>query len=343
MIYNFNQRTVYQLGKEAGVEQFTIGIDVGGTKTAYGVFDPRRNIIRSLSHPSNAECSPEEFFDQIAVNIKDLTAACNVKKEALLGIGLGMPSFILYEEGYIIKTSNLVRIKEFPARSYLSQKLGDIPVILDNDSRAAAIAEYRYGAGRGYDMMFYCPISTGISSALIINGKPFRGSYGWAGESGHMIATPGEGIECGCGNRGCYMSWCSGSMIVKHIKQWVAAGEKTVMTDIAGGVDNIDSIILEKAFDMGDAMAVRAFNQMVHWLAVWFFNLYVSCNVKCFVVGGGMVKMGEKLLGPIRKAFDTYNHDERPVHFKVAECGEHCGVLGAAELVCYAMRGEDEC
>jgi glucokinase len=315
------------------MKQYIIGIDVGGTKTAYGLFDEKMNIVRSMAHPSNAEYTPEAFFDLIAANVKELIASCQLKKEDLLGIGLGMPSFILYEEGYIIKTSNLVKIKDFPARSYLSKKLDFIPVILDNDARAAGMAEYRFGAGRGFDKMLFCPLSTGISSALFINGQPFRGTYGWAGESGHMIATPGEGIECGCGNRGCYMSWCSGSMIVQHIRNWIALGEKTVMAEMAGGVEKIDSIILEKAADAGDAMAVKALNQMIHWLGVWFFNLYVSYNVNCFVMGGGLVNMGDKLLVPVRKAFDSYNHEERPVYFKTAECGTHCGVLGTAELV----------
>ena len=323
------------------MKQWVIGIDVGGTKTAYGVLDSGKNLVRSLTHSSNAECSPEAFFDQIAVNVRELMAACGVTHKNLLGIGLGMPSFILYDEGFIVKTSNLVRIQNFPARSYLSERLGGLPVILDNDARAAGMSEYRYGAGRGFDSMLYCPMSTGIASALIIGGKPFRGSYGWAGESGHMIATPGEGIECGCGNRGCYMSWCSGSMIVKHIKQWIAAGEPTIMTELAGGIEHIDSIILEKAFDAGDAMAIKAFNQMVHWFGVWFFNLYVTFNVNCFVMGGGLVNMGEKFLGPIRRTFDQYNHDERPVYFKTAECREHCGVLGAAELVYGAVSPED--
>ncbi|MDR0476195.1 MAG: ROK family protein, partial [Treponema sp.] len=163
--------------------------------------------------------------------------------------------------------------------------------------------------------------------------KPFRGTYGWAGESGHMIATPGEGIECGCGNRGCFMSWCSGSMIVRHIGNWIESGEKTIMAELAGGVDKIDVIILEKAYDQGDAMAVKALNQMTHWLGVWFFNLYVFCNVNCFVMGGGLLKMGEKLLAPLRRTFNELNHDERPVYFKIAECGEDCGIIGAAELV----------
>ena len=210
-------------------------------------------------------------------------------------------------------------------------------MVLDNDARAAGMAEYRYGAGRGFDKMFYCPISTGISSSLFISGKPFRGSYGWAGESGHMIATPGEGIECGCGNRGCYMSWCSGSMIIKHIRNWIAGGEKSIMTGLAGGKENIDSIILEKAIDQEDPLAIRALNQMVHWLGVWFYNLYVSFNVNCFVLGGGLVKMGEKLLDPVQQIFDNLNHDECHVYFKIAECGDNGGTLGAAELLINAM------
>jgi glucokinase len=315
------------------MEQYTIGIDVGGTKTAYGVFDREKNLVRRLNHKSEKDHCPEDFFDRIAANVKELMAACQIQKENLLGIGLGMPSFILYDEGYIIKTSNLVKIKNFPARSYLSQKLEGIPVILDNDARAAGLAECRYGAGKGFDKVLFCPISTGISSSLFIGGKPFRGSYGWAGESGHMIATPGEGIECGCGNRGCFMSWSSGSMIIAHIKNWIAAGEKTIMAELAGGIDKIDSLILEKAYERGDALAAKALNQMIHWLGVWFFNLYLCFNVNCFVMGGGLLNMGEKLLGPVRRVFDDLNHDERPVYFKIAKCGEDCGILGAAELV----------
>ena len=317
--------------------QYTIGIDVGGTKTAYGVFDGEKKLVQRLNHPSNADYSPEEFFGQIASNAKDLMAACRIQKEDILGIGLGMPSFIVYDEGYIVKTSNLTKIKNFPARSWLSQKLGGMPIILDNDGRAAGLAEQRHGAGIGFDKMFYCPLSTGISSALLIDGKPFRGTYGWAGETGHMIATPGEGLECGCGNRGCYMSWCSGSMIVKHIVNWIAAGEKTIMAELAGSADKIDSFILEKAYDQGDVMAAKALNQMTKWLGVWFFNLYVSFNVNCFVMGGGLVNMGEKFLGPIRRIFDELNHDEHPVFFKTAKCVEDCGVLGAAELVYCVM------
>jgi glucokinase len=315
------------------MRDLVIGIDVGGTKTAVGLFDEKRRLLAEYNSPSDSELSPEAFFDVLAGETQHLLDKAGKSIEQLQGIGLAMPSFVLFEKGYIVKTSNLVRIKDFPAKSYLSEKFPAVPIILDNDAHAAALAEHSIGAGRGFKHMFYCPVSTGLSSAMIINGELFRGSYGWAGESGHMIATPGEGLLCGCGNQGCYMSWCSGSMIVKHIQGWIAEGEKTVMIELAGGEEHINCQHLAEALDQGDPMAIRALNQMTKYLGMWFFNLYVTVNINCFVLGGGLLKMGEKLLGPIRRVFDEYNHNDMQVYFKTAELGDRVGVIGAAELV----------
>ncbi|MDR1948838.1 MAG: ROK family protein [Spirochaetaceae bacterium] len=327
---------------------YVIGLDVGGTKIACGLFDRERRLVAERRLPSNPGAGPAEFFDGLAGEIQGLLDAAKIPREGLRGIGLGMPSFILFEKGYIVKTSNLVNIRDFPARDYLSGRLGGIPVFLDNDARTAALAESRFGAGRGFPHMLYCPVSTGISSGIVIDGKLFRGSYGWSGESGHMIATPGEGLLCGCGNRGCYMSWCSGSMIVKHIRQWIAAGEPTLMTELAGGAENIECRHLEAAWNRGDALAVRALNQMARYLGLWFFNLYVTFNINCLVLGGGLLNLGEGLLGPVRRIFDEYNRagypeassgeagsraGDMPVYFKTAELGDQAGMIGAAELI----------
>jgi glucokinase len=323
------------------MDQFTIGIDVGGTKVAYGLFDGQKQIIQRMSHPSNTVCSAGEFFDQITGNIAKLMNENHVAKKNLRGVGIGAPSFILFEEGRIIKTSNLTNIRDFPARAYLMEKLGGVRVILDNDAHAAAIAEHRYGAGRGFDNMLYCPVSTGISSAIIINGKIFRGRYGWSGESGHMIATPDDGVDCGCGNRGCYMSWTSGSMIIKHIKKWMEAGETSNITEFAGG-EELNCNHLAEAFNAGDALAHRAVAQMVKYLGVWAFNLYVTLNINCFVFGGGLLKLFRdlvidgkpgSLLDAMKVEFDGYNKNAMPVYFREAELGDDFGIIGAAELL----------
>ncbi|MDR1596128.1 MAG: ROK family protein [Treponema sp.] len=315
------------------MEYGIIGIDVGGTKKAYGLFDENKRLLAERRTSSNPDISPEDFFDSIMDDIQKLLDDESVSRDRLRGIGLAMPSFILFEKGHIVKTSNLVKLRDFPARAYISEKFSGIPIILDNDAHAAALAEHSMGAGQGFEHMFYCPVSTGIASAMIIGGKLFRGSYGWAGEGGHMIATPGEGLLCGCGNRGCFMSWCSGSMIVKHIQNWIEGGEKTLMTDLAGGAEHITCRHLETAYDRGDAMAIRALDQMARYLGLWFFNLYVSLNINCFILGGGLLKMGDKLLAPVRRIFDGYNRNDMPVYIKTAELGDRAGIIGAAELI----------
>ncbi|MDR2630524.1 MAG: ROK family protein [Spirochaetaceae bacterium] len=312
---------------------YVMGIDVGGTKIACGLFDEKKTLVAQRRCPSDPALPPEAFFDGLIREVHTLLDEQSLDLDALRGIGLGMPSFILFEQGHIVKTSNLVNIRDFPAKTYLTERLPGMPIVLDNDAHVAALAENRFGAGRGFKNMLYCPISTGIATGIIINGKLFRGTYGWAGETGHMIATPGEGLVCGCGNQGCFMSWCSGSMIIKHIQSWIAQGAKTLMTDLAGDAAKIDCFYLEMAYDRGDPLAQRALDQMARYLGLWFFNLYMTFNIDCFVLGGGLLKMGEKLLDPVRRIFDSYNRNEKPVYFKPAELEDRFGIIGAAELI----------
>jgi len=327
------------------MDYYSIGIDIGGTTAAYGLLNDKRQIVYRKKHPSNSNCPPGEFFDEVAENINDILRDNKIGKENLKGVGIGMPSFILFEEGLIIKTVNLTNIHDFPARDYLIKKLGGIPVVMGNDAHAAAIAEHRYGAGRGFNNMLYCPVGTGISSGIIINGSLFRGSYGWAGESGHMILTPDDGVMCGCGNEGCFMSWTSGSMIIRHIEKWMEAGEKSIITGIAGS-EKLNCSHLAAAYNSGDLLARRAIAQMVKLLGVWTYNLYTTLNINCFVFGGGLIKMFEELndsssdglLAAIKEAFNKYNKNSMPVYFKEAELsdslsGDDFGIIGAAELL----------
>ena len=316
------------------MSRYIIGIDVGGTKTAYGVFDEHKNLIATRRHLSDSALEPEPFFDGIVATIFSLCEEQGISIADLCGVGIGMPSFILFEEGRIVKTVNLTRLKDFPARAYLMKKLGgNIRVILDNDSHTGALAEYRRGAGRGFQHMLYCPVSTGISSGIIIDGKLFHGQYGWSGESGHMIVTPGEGIECGCGNKGCLMSWCSGSMIIKHVRNWIAEGQDTLMVDLVDDPAQLTTLHISEAYLRNDPMAIRAVEQMAKYMAIWIYNLYVTLNINCFVFGGGLLNMSVNLLERTREIFDGYNRNNMPVYFKTAELGDHFGIIGAAELL----------
>ena len=312
---------------------YTAGVDVGGTKVAYGLFDNGKALISKRAHSTEQGLSPAEFLRGVADQLRVLCEDQGVDPESLNGVGLGLPCFIRQPDGHIIKSSNIPTLRDFPARGFLEDMLG-IHIELGNDTHAAGLAENRQGAGRGHEYMLYCSVSSGISSAPILNGKLFRGSYGFAGESGHMVVTPGEGITCACGKQGCFMSWCSGHMIAQHIQRWISQGGETIMLDMADGDPmKITAHELKRAWEMGDDMAARAVDQMQKYLSLWFFDLYVFTNINCFVLGGGLLKMGSSFWDEVERRFRALDDGGSPVFFKRAELGDDTGIIGANELL----------
>ena len=306
---------------------FRIGIDAGGTKVAYGLFDQKNNLVGRRQHPTPADADGPQFSDLIIENCRALLQEQNLKIDDLRGIGVCMPSFILFDEGYICMTSAMENIRDFAMRDYLTQRL-PVSIVLDNDSNCAALAEYRFGAGRGSRHMVYMSASTGIGSGLIINGELFRGSYGWAGETGHMLITPDEGLECGCRNRGCFMSWAGG----RYIPDRVLRKAKDFETKMNLAV-RTDGIALLQACRDGDPLALAVLDEMAHYLGVCLFNIYQMLNINLFVFGGGLTHFGPLLFDRVRAEFDRYNHIPQPVEFRFAELKQDFGIIGAAELV----------
>jgi glucokinase len=307
--------------------RYRIGVDAGGTKVAYGLFDEGDRLVDRSQHPTVIEADGPAFSDQMIEAIARLMEKNGLRPRDMLGIGVCMPSFILFDEGYVCMTSAMVNIRDFAMRDYLQSRLL-MPVILDNDSNVAALAEHRFGAGRGSRHMVYMAVSTGIGSGLILNGELFRGSYGWAGESGHMLITPGEGVVCGCENAGCFMSWASGRFVPQQICR-MAEGCRTAMCLD----ESLDCVELRRACEAGDELALRVLRQMAHYLSVCVFNIYQLLNVNLFVFGGGLTNFGGMLFDPVREEFDRYNHIPKPVHFRFAELKQDFGIIGAAELV----------
>ena len=309
-------------------KNYRIGIDAGGTKVAYGLFDREGNLLERFQHPSDTEADGPAFTEQMVSAIEKLLEKHSLKTEDLEGIGICMPSYILFDTGYVYLTSALPKIRDFGMKAYLEDRLPGVKFVLDNDSNAAAIAEYRKGAGRGLRHMMYVAVSTGIGSGIIIDGKLFRGSYGWAGENGHMLATPDEGVLCGCRNRGCFMSYASGRYVPRHLKLRMLEGKESLLE----GKEDLSCEDLLFAYRQGDALAKEMVESMAHHLAVCLYN-YMLLNINVFVFGGGLTNFGEALFGRVREEFDRYNQIPLPVEFRFAELKKDFGIIGAAELV----------
>ena len=310
--------------------RYVIGIDAGGTKVAYGLFDPKGGLADRFQHPTDVCADGAAFSDTLAENIRHMLEKNGLTEGDLGGVGICMPSFILFDEGTVLMTSAMPGIKKFPMRDYLSERI-KTRVVLDNDSNAAALAEYRRGAGRGSRHLVYITAGTGLGSGIIIDGRLFRGSYGWAGECGHMLATPDEGLMCGCENRGCFMSYASGRSITARVRGQMSYCDATMLTP-----ETADGEHVLAAFLQGDPLAREVVETTAHYLAVCAFNVYQMLNINRFVFGGGLTHFGDVLFDRVKAEFDKYNHIPLPVEFRMAELGDDMGLIGAAEFV----RGE---
>jgi glucokinase len=294
-------------------EHYVIGVDAGGTKVAYGLFNRRGAIIDRIQHPTDVNADGPAFSDIVVENVKTLLEQNKLSFDELAGVGIGMPSFIMHDKGHVLVTSSMPRIKDFPMWDYLRERL-PVRVMLDNDANAAALAEYRHGAGRGARHMVYIVIGTGLGSGIIIDGKLFQGSYGWAGECGHMLASPDEGLMCGCENRGCYMSYTAGKHLPDRVRSAQEKGIKSVLTP-----ETAEGYLLREAYKAGDPLARELAEQMAHYLAVCVFNIYQMLNINTFVFGGGLADFEDLMAVRVREEFDKYNHIPLPAYFKMAE------------------------
>ena len=120
--------------------QYRIGIDAGGTKVAYGLFDADHALVDRFQHATPITADGPAFCDLVIESLHRLLQKNNIGVDSLQGIGICMPSFILFDEGYVCMTSAMVNIRDFAMRDYLQERL-NVPVVLDNDSNVAALAE----------------------------------------------------------------------------------------------------------------------------------------------------------------------------------------------------------
>jgi glucokinase len=315
--------------------KYRLGIDIGATKIAFGLFNEDRVIVYHHKSSTNANSNPKEFENAIVQDIDVILNNNGLQKDDIAGIAMGFPSYVDFDKGEVVFTSNMVNLHHFYARDVFQKHFPNTKIVVDNDTNLAAIAESKYGAGRGFKHMLYTALSTGVGSGFIINNAIFRGSYGGAGESGHMIITPKQGISCGCGNTGCFMSYTSGSMIVQHAKIAIQEGEKSVMADlVAGDLDTLTAEHLNTAYQMGDKLAEKLLDQMGYYLGIYVYNMFIGLNFNCYVFGGGLVNFGDAIMDRIRDSFNSFNHQkDQEVYFKTAELKNDFGIIGAAELL----------
>lgn len=309
----------------------TIGIDVGGTKIAAGVVDESGNIL-TMSRKATPAHDSEAILATIVTAVEDLRRVNDVA-----AIGIGAPGFINPERTTVVFAPNVGWIDE-PIAAKVNEATG-LPTYLENDANAAAWGEFAFGAAKSRRSAVVITVGTGIGGGIIIDGHLIRGSYGFGGEIGHLNLIQ-EGLQCGCGLKGCWEQYSSGSALVRTARSLatsVASSERaTRLIELAGGDGNkITGLNITQAAREGDELAIECFNEVGKWLGQGMADLAAILDPEVFVIAGGVSEAGDLLRDPVEDSFKhrvTASGQRAMPPVVLAQLGNEAGIIGAADL-----------
>jgi len=320
-----------------GSDELAIGVDVGGTKVAAALVDPGGAILFQTRHPMVADRGPERGLEAVASAIEAVFAkASSEPGQPVRGIGICAPGPLDPATGVVLNPPNLPCWRDFPLAAQVAQRYR-VPVKVDNDANAAGLAETMWGAGQGYNNVFYFTIGTGIGTAILLNGRIFHGRTGAAGEGGHL-SIDYKGPLCACGKRGCIEAFASGPAIARRARARVEAGRSSSLRNLAGGkVELISSGMVGQASAASDPLASEILRETVELLSFWLGNIIDLLEPDVMIMGGGVASMLKPLLGEIkdRLAHCCVNSRSGEIPLVPARYGEDAGVVGGAAL-CFA-------
>ena len=305
-----------------------VGIDIGGTKIAGGVVDERGTILATARRES-----PATDTDAIERNVEDLVAELRAGHE-VVAVGVGAAGFVDSKRSTVMFAPNLAWRDE-PLRSDLEKRI-DLPVVIENDANAAAWGEFTFGAGEDVEDTLLVTVGTGVGGGIVLNGQLHRGAFGVAAEIGHMRVVP-DGRICGCGNRGCWEQYASGTALVRETRELAREGSLIArsLVDRAGGVDRIDGPLITEAARAGDYFAQEQLASLGKWLGEGIASLTAVLDPAVVVIGGGVSEAGDLLLDPVRAHFKanlTGRHYRPELEVRAALLGNKAGMIGAADL-----------
>jgi len=313
---------------------YTIGIDIGGTKVAGGVVDAEGRVhARARADTPHRSTSPQVVESTIVGVVQDLLA--QVEPDSVGAVGIGAAGFVGADRATVVFAPHLSWRQE-PLRDALFGRIG-LPITVDNDANASSWAEWRFGAGRGESHLVMVNLGTGIGGGIVLGGRVERGRFGIAGEFGHMRVVP-DGLQCECGNRGCWEQYSSGNALVRQARALIAANSplaEDLRARVGGDPRQLTGPLVTDAARDGDPTAIELLADVGRWLGVGIANLAAAFDPGMFVIGGGVSAAGELLLGPARETYQRQltGRGYRPLaQIVAASLGNDAGVIGAADL-----------
>jgi len=315
------------------MEDYAIGIDIGGTNTKFGVVDRNGHILEQDRTLTNAHESVQEYIEDLYEKIRPMIdRAGGIDKFA--GIGVGAPNGNYYT-GNIEYAANLKWQGIIPFASMMATRFG-MRVKLTNDANAAAMGEMMYGAARGMKHFITITLGTGVGSGIVIDGKIVLGHDGFAGELGHTIIRPGGRVHKGTGIHGSLEAYASATGMRETALEMLTQHPETPSMMRTYKSEDITSQVVYDAAVKGDKIAQEIFEFTGQLLGEALANFIMFSSPEAIVLFGGVTKAGDMLLNPTRQAMEAnlVQVFKNKVKLMFSELKEaDAAILGASALI----------
>jgi len=298
-----------------------VAIDIGGTNAKLALADSSGRITARARKRMQQVSTKRALYEMLATIISSFIERAGVEGRVRC-VGIGFAGLTDGGGGVVYFAPNIGRLSNIEIGSELEARLG-LRVVVENDANCAVLGEYWQGAARGASSVFMFTLGTGIGGGLVINGNLWRGQVGIAGEIGHTIIDV-NGPRCACGNRGCLEALASGTAIIRDYRQRKRLKSTEPLT--------ARQVVLNAK--RGDRIATSVVRHAGEALGIGIANVFNLINPELILIGGGVSRAGNLLLGPaVAKARDLVAPGVRKhLRVKRGRLGDDAGVLGAVYL-----------
>ena len=314
------------------MENYLLGVDIGGTSIKLGIITEQGGIFDKWEIPTKIKDQADQIPTDIWQSLRQKLSAHKISDEQLIGIGAGAPGFVIAETGDIAEAVNL-GWKNFPLGNLLHE-LSGLPVYIENDANIAALGENWLGSGELASYLVMVTLGTGVGGGIIVDGKIVSGVNGTAGEIGHMTMDL-NGQLCNCGRKGCLETIASATGISRIAEEKIKQFKDSILVTTFNKKNKLTAKDVFDAYKKNDSCAVEVVEQITDQLGLAIANIATIINPEKILIGGGVSKAGDALLNPLEKAYQKYAlpRSYEGSSFEIARLGNDAGIVGGAYLV----------
>ncbi|MDZ7727189.1 MAG: ROK family protein [Dehalococcoidia bacterium] len=315
---------------------YILAADFGATNLRAAIATADGEVLARDQAETPAE-APRDQITQTVISLLGRVAAMSpgpVSAASIASAGL-----IDAEAGKVVVSPSAAGFRDLELTGPVRDALG-IPCVIENDASAAALGEFRFGAGRGYRHIVHVTVGTGIGGGLVLNRRLYRGARGFAGEIGHIILDP-AGPPCNCGSRGCLEALASGTAFENRARRLLSTGRSTLLADIVGN-ESPTGEHLYSAARQGDALSEAEIRNAGHYLGLGLGSLVNVLNPELITISGGLLVLGDMYFEPMREALRSLAYGPAAgLEVKFSELSGDTGLLGAVAVALERLEDGD--